>query len=39
MSGMFKEFAGYEGSAVVNCLRSGYVVYYRYVLQRTAETE
>jgi SAM-dependent methyltransferase len=34
LAGMFHEFAGYEGSTIVECLRSGYVVYYRYVMQK-----
>jgi ubiquinone/menaquinone biosynthesis C-methylase UbiE len=32
--GMFREFAGVEGSTIVECFTSRYIVYYRYVLQK-----
>ncbi len=34
--GMFREFAGVEGSAIVESFTSGYMVYYRYVLQKSS---
>ena len=37
--GMFREFAGVEGSTIVECFTSRYIVYYRYVLQKDPTTK
>ena len=35
LRGMFREFAGLEGSAIVESFTSRYMVYYRYVLRKS----